>query len=146
MTPQSISSASMSDSSLQPGTVQEWGEAERQLQRNREIVRQHLNSAPPERGPFSIAREMAHLAAPVARELVRQHPVATLSGAALAGAWLVKIKPWQFLGSSMIAGLIARQAVALSLSSGSQLLSLLTSSALRGQSATRTPPPSPPTQ
>lgn len=113
--------------------------AEHRLQRNREILRQHLTDARAEHGPLAAATELARLAAPVASELVRQHPAATLSGAALLGVWLVRIKPWQFLGSSMVAGLIARQAVSWSLTSGRQFVSQLATGALSGAPRDRTP-------
>lgn len=82
---------------------------------------------------------MAQIAAPVAREWVCRHPVVSLSVAAVAGPWLVRIKPWQFLGSSMRGDYLARQALSLSLSSGSPLVSLLVATALRGKPAARAP-------
>ena len=53
---------------------------------------------------------------------------ASLTAAALAGVWLVRRKPWQALGGSVLAGLLARHALSLSLSSGSRWLNRLSAS------------------
>lgn len=65
--------------------------------------------------------EVVHATAPRARQFVRQHPLASVSVAVLAGAWLVRRKPWRSVGGSLVAGLVARQALAMALSSGSAL-------------------------
>ena len=96
-------------------------DAESQLQQNREILRQRLAQETNGKG-FGETDGFAGIAAPLARQFVRDHPYASLSGAALAGVWLVRGKPWRALGGSLVAGLLARQALALSLSSGSHLL------------------------
>lgn len=62
--------------------------------------------------------EVVHAAAPRARQFVRQHPLASVSIAVLAGVWLVRRKPWRSVSGSLVAGLLARQAFALALSSG----------------------------
>jgi ElaB/YqjD/DUF883 family membrane-anchored ribosome-binding protein len=65
--------------------------------------------------------EVVDAAAPRAREFVRSHPLASVSVAVLAGAWLVRRKPWRSVGGSLVAGVVARQVLALALSSGSAL-------------------------
>jgi ElaB/YqjD/DUF883 family membrane-anchored ribosome-binding protein len=70
--------------------------------------------------------KVVHAAAPRARQFVRQHPLASVSVAVLAGVWLVRRKPWRSVGGSLVAGLVVRQAFALALSSGSALRRRLT--------------------
>jgi hypothetical protein len=65
--------------------------------------------------------EVVDAAAPRAHELARSHPLASVSVAVLAGAWLVRRKPWRSVGGSLVAGVVARQVLALALSSGSAL-------------------------
>lgn len=77
--------------------------------------------------------EVVHAAAPRARQFVRRHPLASVSAAMLVGAWLVRRKPWRSVGGSLVAGMVARQAFALALSSGSALRRRLTA----GNAATR---------
>ena len=113
-------------------------DAETRLQLNREILRQRLAREKKSDGLGDID-EIARMAAPLARQFVRQHPYASLSGAALAGVWLIRHKPWRALGGSLLAGLLARQALALSLSSGSQLLKGLTAAARSRQASNRMP-------
>lgn len=62
---------------------------------------------------------------PVARQRVRQHLYARLSPAVLAGALLIRLKPWAELGGSILVGLLVRQALAASLSHGGQILDSL---------------------
>lgn len=112
-------------------------DAETRLRLNREILRQRL--AREKNDGLGPIEEVAHMAAPLARQFVREHPYASLSGAALAGVWLIRRKPWRALGGSLLAGLLARQALALSLSSGSQLLKGLTAAARSKQASNRTP-------
>lgn len=99
------------------------GDAEARLRMNRDILRQRL--AADTHGPLASLVGLAQMAAPLARDVVRQHPYASLSGAALAGVWLVRRKPWQALGGSLLVGMLARQAIALSLSSGGQFINRL---------------------
>jgi len=110
-------------------------DAETQLQLNRERLRERLDREKDGPGPIDGIARMA----PLAREFVREHPYASLSGAALAGVWLIRRKPWRALGGSLLAGLLTRQALALSLSSGSQLLKGLTAAARSRQASNRTP-------
>ncbi|MDZ7594473.1 MAG: hypothetical protein U0932_07470 [Thiobacillus sp.] len=112
-------------------------DAETRLQLNREILRQRLVREKNDGlGPIE---EVAHMAAPLARQFVRKHPYASLSGAALAGIWLIRRKPWRALGGSLLASLLARQALALSLSSGGQLLKGLTAAARSSHASSRMP-------
>lgn len=112
-------------------------DAKARLQMNREILRQRLVREKNDGlGPIE---EIAHMVAPLARQFVRKHPYASLSGAALAGVWLIRRKPWRALGGSLLAGLLARQALALSLTSGSQLLKGLTTAARTKQASKRVP-------
>jgi ElaB/YqjD/DUF883 family membrane-anchored ribosome-binding protein len=83
--------------------------------------------------------EVVHAAAPRAREFVRQHPLASEFVAVLAGVWLVQRKPWRSLGGSLVAGLVARQALALALSSSSALRRRLTAGGVTKQRAAREP-------
>lgn len=115
--------------------------AEFRLMRNREILRQHLVNTAKRPSGLDTASALNNLVAPVARQLVRQHPVATLSGAALFGAWMVHMKPWHLFGSSMMAGLLARQAISLSMTSGSGLFGKLVESVLRSASPSDTANP-----
>lgn len=95
---------------------------EARLELNREVLRERLIEAEEKRGALSRTRR---LAAPVARQIVREYPVASLSAAALVGVWIVRRRPWQALGGSLLAGILARQTVALSLWSGNHLLNRL---------------------
>lgn len=110
--------------------------AETRLQSNRELRRER----PPRENDdgLSTIDEVARMA-PLARQFVREHPYASLSGAALTGAWLIRRKPWRALGGSLLAGLLARQALALSLTSGRQLLKGLTAAARSRQASKREP-------
>jgi ElaB/YqjD/DUF883 family membrane-anchored ribosome-binding protein len=104
-------------------------DAEDRLEMNREALRLRLEEADED----TVTR-IARLAGPLARETVREHPYTSLAAAALVGVWLVRRKPWQALGGSVLAGLLARQALSLSLSSGSKWLNRL--SASRGKPGT----------
>lgn len=101
-------------------------DAETRLQLKREAVR--LRLAQQQDDALGQVGVIARMAMPLARQMVRQHPYAALSGAALVGVWLVHGKPWRALGGSVLAGLLARQALAYSLSSGSQLFKHLVTS------------------
>ncbi|OGU23547.1 MAG: hypothetical protein A2580_09445 [Hydrogenophilales bacterium RIFOXYD1_FULL_62_11] len=113
-------------------------ENENRLQLKRELLRQRLAEEKKNDGIGDIDG-IARMAAPLARQFVRQHPYASLSGAALAGVWLVRRKPWRALGGSLLAGLLARQALTLALSSGNQLLKGLTAAARSRQASNRMP-------
>ncbi|HEY9097403.1 MAG TPA: hypothetical protein VIN38_00895 [Thiobacillus sp.] len=97
------------------------------LENNREILRQRLweTRARDDSSVMGYLGAMTDSAAPAARQWVRQHPYASLSAAALTGALLVRLKPWNALGGSILLGLLVRQALAASLSHGGQILSLL---------------------
>lgn len=110
-------------------------DAETRLQMNREILRQRL--AQEKDDALGHVGGVARVAAPFARQMVRQHPYVSLAGAALAGVWLIRRKPWRALGGSLLAGLLARQALALSLSSASQLFNGLTVAARAKQASNR---------
>lgn len=100
-------------------------DAETRLRLKREAMR--LRFTQQQDDAFGRVGEFARMAVPLVRQMVRQHPYAALSGAALAGLWLIRGKPWRALGGSVLAGLLARQALAYSLSSGSQLFKHLIS-------------------
>ncbi|MDP3584848.1 MAG: hypothetical protein Q8R61_06975 [Thiobacillus sp.] len=101
-------------------------DAETRLQLKREAVR--LRLAQQKDDALGQVGVIARMAVPLARQMVRQHPYATLSSAALVGIWMIRGKPWRALGGSVLAGLLARQALAYSLSSGSQLVKHLIAS------------------
>ncbi|MGK2951874.1 MAG: hypothetical protein ACSLEZ_05755 [Thiobacillus sp.] len=61
-----------------------------------------------------------------------------VAGAAIAGAWLIRGRPWRVLGGSVLVGFLARQALAMSLSSGGLLLGRL-STATRSRQASHPP-------
>jgi hypothetical protein len=112
--------------------------AEARLEINRAKLRQRL-SRPEARPRGSVLDEMGGIAAPLARQWVRQHPYASLGGAALAGALLVRWKPWRGLTGSLLAGLIMRKAFASSLHSGGHALNWLLDAARSSQPPTRKP-------
>lgn len=99
--------------------------AETRLQLKREAMR--LRLAQQQDDPLGQIGVIARMAAPLARQMVRQYPYAALTGAALIGVLLVRGKPWRALGSSVFAGLMARQMLSYSLSSGSRLFKHLLS-------------------
>lgn len=105
-------------------------DAEGRLEMNREALRRRL-----EQEEDDTLTRLARLAGPLARQTVREHPYASLTAAALAGVWLVRRKPWQAFGGSVLAGLLARHALSLSLSSGGRWLNRL--SASRGKPGAR---------
>ena len=113
-------------------------DAEARLKLNREILRQRL-AQEKKNDWLEDIDGIARIAVPLARQFVREHPYASLSGAALAGVWLIRRKPWRALGGSLLAGLLARQALSLSLSSGGQLIRGLTAAARSRQASKRMP-------
>lgn len=110
-------------------------DAASRLETNREILRQRMAQEQEKKNAFGPLGDAARVAAPLARQMVREHPYASLAGAALAGALLIRGKPWRALGGSVLAGVLARQALALSLSSGGQLLRRLSAAARAGQAS-----------
>lgn len=109
----------------EPSAAETPADAETRLQLKREAMR--LRLAQQQDDALGQVGVIARMAAPLARQMVRQYPYAALSGAALIGVLLVRGKPWRALGGSVLAGLLARQALAYSLSSGSQLFKHLIS-------------------
>lgn len=109
----------------EPSVAETPADAETRLQLKREAMR--LRLAQQQDDALGQVGVIARMAAPLARQMVRQYPYAALSGAALIGVLLVHGKPWRALGGSVLAGLLARQALAYSLSSGSQLFKHLIS-------------------
>ncbi|NDP47015.1 MAG: hypothetical protein GZ085_01235 [Sulfuriferula multivorans] len=102
-------------------------DAETQLEISRAALRQRLERKEADRAsaPLGNMGGMVRIATPVARQWVRRHPYASLSAAALTGAALARWKPWRGLGGSLLAGLLARQALTLSLSSGGRVFDWL---------------------
>ncbi len=94
-------------------------DAEARLERNRARLSQRLTDI--EETPHPVA-EWVDTVTPVVAETVRQHPYASLSGAAVVGVLLVRWFPWGGLGGSLLAGLFARQLVSRSLASGGQVI------------------------
>ena len=91
-------------------------DAETRLALNREVLRRRLAQAQADRrsGVPGALNELASVSLPIARQTVRQHPYASLAGAALAGVLLVRWKPWRRLGGSVLIGWLTRQALDLS--------------------------------
>lgn len=89
-------------------------DAETRLARNREILRRRLAQAQADQrsGVSGALDELASASLPIVRQTVRQHPYTSLIGAALAGALLVRGKPWRRLGGSVLIGWLTRQALA----------------------------------
>lgn len=115
-----------SETHMNPSAADTAVDAETRLQLKREAMR--LRLAQQQDDALGQVGVIARMAVPLTRQMVRQHPYAALSGAALAGVWLIRGKPWRALGGSVLAGLLARQALAYSLSSGSQLFKHLIAS------------------
>ena len=110
--------------------------AEARLELNRAILRQRIYR-PGSKSRDSILGEMGGIAAPLARQWVRQHPYASLGGAALAGVLLVRWKPWRGLTGSLLAGLIMRKAFNYSVDSGGHALNWWLDAARNSKSPTR---------
>lgn len=113
-------------------------DAEARLERSRARLRQRLDRPEP-RPRDGMLGDIGSIAAPLARQWVRQHPYAGLGGAALAGALLVRWRPWRGLTGSLLAGLVMRKALNSSLHSGGHALNWLLNAARNGQSSTRKP-------
>ncbi|MBI3431051.1 MAG: hypothetical protein HY018_02415 [Hydrogenophilales bacterium] len=106
-------------------------DAEARLARNREALRRRLaqTQADQRSGMPGALNELASASVPIVRQAVRQHPYASLTGAALAGALLVRWKPWRRLGGSVLIGWLARQALDLSAPDHGHALSWLLAAA-----------------
>ncbi|MCB1889158.1 MAG: hypothetical protein KDH20_16235 [Rhodocyclaceae bacterium] len=57
-------------------------------------------------GPMEV---LEHVVAPAASEIVRRYPARSLAGAALAGALLVRLRPWSGLLGSVVTTALIRQ-------------------------------------
>lgn len=117
------------------------GNAEARLEQSRARLQQRLgrerheaqSGAP---GPIGA---LARSATPAARRWVRAHPSASLFAAALTGVALARLKPWRGVGGSLLAGLLARQALALARSSGGRVFDWLLGFALGTPAQARHP-------
>ena len=89
-------------------------DAETRLALNREALRRRLAQAQADQrsSVSGTLNELASASLPIVRQTVRQHPNASLYGAALAGVLLVRWKPWRRLGGSVLIGWLTRQALA----------------------------------
>lgn len=92
----------------------EKADAEIRLALNREALRRRLAQAQADQrsSVSGTLNELASASLPMVRQTVRQHPYASLAGAALVGVLLVRWKPWRRLGGSVLIGWLARQALA----------------------------------
>ena len=102
-------------------------DAENRLKKSRAALRWRLEHGESGKtsAPFGDINVMAHMATWVARDWVRQHPYASLSAATLTGAALARWKPWRGFGGSLLAGVLARQALTLSMSSSGRVFNWL---------------------
>ena len=107
-------------------------DAEARLEINRAILRQRLYR-PGAKSSHSMLGEMGSIAAPLARQWVRQYPYSSLGGAALAGALMVRWKPWRGLTGSLLAGLVMRKVLNSSLDSGGHALNWLLNASRNSQ-------------
>lgn len=93
----------------EPGTASDAETAEARLRASRARMRASLAS------PAATAREptagdlLEHVVKPAAGELVRRHPIASLAGAALAGAMLVRARPLSGLIGSVATAVLVRR-------------------------------------
>lgn len=102
-----------------------FGDAESSLQQNRDVLRQRLAERQYEKRSLEGVSDFVEIAAPLTRRLVRKHPYAAVTGAAVVGALLTRGSLWRALGGSLIAGAVAREVVKLSVSSGRSWLERL---------------------
>lgn len=122
-------------SAVEPGPA--FGDAESALQQNRDVLRQRLAQRQQEKHTLDGVSDFVEIAAPLTRRLVRKHPYAAVTGAAVVGALLARGSLWRTLGGSLIAGAVAREVVKLSLSSGRSWLERMNAAA----AAEDSPPP-----
>lgn len=123
------------DTGAEPGPA--FGDAESMLAQNRDVLRQRLAQRPQEKRQLGGASDFVEIAVPLTRRLVRKHPYAAVTGAAVVGALLARGSVWRALGGSLLAGAVAREVVKLSLSSGRSWLERLNVA-----EADQSPPPS----
>ena len=114
-----------------------FGDAESALQQNRDVLRQRLTQLQQEKHSLEGVSDFVEIAALLTRRLVRKHPYAALTGAAVVGALLARGSLWRTLGGSLVAGAVAREVVKVSLSSGRSWLERLNAAS----EAEDSPPP-----
>ncbi|MBT9567828.1 MAG: hypothetical protein IV085_05970 [Thiobacillus sp.] len=105
------------------------GDVETRLEMSRAMLRHRLLQAraDDQTGIWGHINDVTGQVAPIARQYVRHKPLLSLAAAALAGAFVVRFKPWRALGGPILLGILARQALAMTVSRSSHLLgSLLT--------------------
>ncbi|MCB1957965.1 MAG: hypothetical protein KDG55_19960 [Rhodocyclaceae bacterium] len=89
--------------------------AEARLEASRARLRQALAPATSRRNPPPPMEELApmdvleQVVAPAASEIVRRYPGRSLAGAALAGALLVRLRPWSGVLGSVVTAALIRQ-------------------------------------
>ncbi|MFP5418813.1 MAG: hypothetical protein ACLGHA_06615 [Gammaproteobacteria bacterium] len=116
------------------------GDVETRLEMTRALLRHRLEQAriAAQAGVWDHINDVTSQVAPVARRYVRRQPIVSLSAAALAGAVLIRFKPWRMLGGPLLLGILARQMIAMTVARSSHVLeSLLMGS--RKPDATRLP-------
>jgi len=103
------------------------GDAQTRLEMTRAMLRHRLEQVRDgaQSSVWDHINDVTGQVAPVARQYVRRKPIASLSAAALAGAVLVRFKPWRTLGGPLLLGILARQAIALTVSRSSHILESL---------------------
>lgn len=103
------------------------GDAETRLEMTRAMLRHRLGEAraAAEASVWDHINEVTSQVAPAARQYVRLNPLVSLSAAALAGAVLIRFKPWRALGGPLLLGILARQAIAMTVSRSSHILESL---------------------
>ncbi|MCB1917842.1 MAG: hypothetical protein KDG52_19295 [Rhodocyclaceae bacterium] len=83
--------------------------AEARLQASRARMRASLETPATGGGTSPTGDMLTHLVKPAAGEFVRRHPVASLAGAALAGALLVRVRPLGGLIGSVATTILVRR-------------------------------------
>lgn len=103
------------------------GDVETRLEMSRAMLRHRLLRlrADDQTGIWDHINDVTGQVAPVARQYVRHKPFLSLAAAALAGAFLVRFKPWRALGGPILLGILTRQALAMTLSRSSHVLGSL---------------------
>lgn len=103
------------------------GDVEARLEMSRAVLRHRLEQAR-DRAQASIwdhINDVTGQVVPVARQYVRQKPVVSLAAAVLAGVFIMRFKPWRALGGPLLLGMLARQALAITVSRGGHILESL---------------------
>lgn len=114
-------------------------EAEARLEKSRAALRRQLRQETLDSKPGALSEftDAVQLGSPLARDWVRRHPYTSLSAAAMTGLILMRWKPWRGLGTSLVAGLLTRQALSLALSSRTRALNWLLDSAFKKKAVVR---------